>query len=75
MTLPTVNIPAVLQCGQAAAEPSGDPQGDLPGWGHTRAGTWGPQGCEGKQGMGQRNAVNQQRSPTRWGARWVKELL
>lgn len=58
MTLPTVNIPAVLQCGQAAAEPSGDPQGDLLGWGHTGAGTRGTWGHGGKQGKGQRNAMN-----------------
>lgn len=75
MTLPTRNIPAVLRCGQAAAEPSGVPRGDLLGWGHTGAGTWGPRGHGGKQGRGQRNTVNWRRSPAWWGACWVKELL
>lgn len=68
ITLLIVNIPAVLQCGKAAAEPSRDTQGVLLGWDHTGARIW---GCGESRGGG-RDVL--------WisgevGSRWVKDLL
>lgn len=68
IALLTVNIPAVLQCGQAAAAPSRDPRGVLLGWDHTGAGIW---GCGGSRGGG-RDVLC---VGGEVGAHWVKELL